>query len=57
MIEERTLRSRVSLDQGLADSLVALQTKYHLDLEHEIALLNKHPELWVKLLKELQRGK
>lgn len=57
MIEERMLKSRISVEQGLSDSLTALQKRYDIDLEHEKAVLKDHPELWVRLLKELQRGK
>lgn len=51
--EERELRRRVSENEGLNDSIAKLQQRYNIDVEKEISKLNDNPEVWLRLLEEL----
>jgi len=51
--EERELRKRVDENEGLNDSITNLQQRYNMDVEKEISKLNDNPEVWLRLLEEL----
>jgi len=51
--EERELRKRVDENEGLNDSITNLQQRYNIDVEKEISKLNDNPEVWLRLLEEL----
>lgn len=50
---ERNLRKNVSEQEGLSDSIAALQKRYKINLEKEFSKLRDEPDGWLKLLKEL----
>jgi signal recognition particle receptor subunit beta len=54
---EKELRSRITEEQGLSDSIKILQQKYNIDLEEELSKLSDNPEDWIKLLKDLKIAK
>ncbi len=54
---ERELRKRIPANQGLADSLVALQKNYRMDVEKELRKLHDKPESWIKLLRAIDGEK
>ena len=51
---EKDTRRRIA-PAYLEDSIKVLQKKYHFDPEKELAILQRNPELWIKLIKELQK--
>lgn len=53
LTEEREMRRRVSENEGLNDSLSDLQQRYNIDREKEISKLHDNPEVWLRLLEEL----
>lgn len=54
---EMELRKRVSIEQGLEDSINVLQKKYRIDLKKEFARLSDQPQAWYRLIKELRSEK
>ena len=54
---EKELRSRITEEQGLSDSIKILQQKHNIDLEEELSKLSDNPEDWIKLLKDLKIAK
>ncbi|MEO0215470.1 MAG: hypothetical protein ABIL70_09685 [candidate division WOR-3 bacterium] len=50
---ENELRSRISPEQGLSDSIVNLQKRYRINPDKELKRLEKNPDAWLKLIKEL----
>jgi len=54
---EKELRSRITAEQGLSDSIKILQQKHNIDLEEELSKLSDNPEDWIKLLKDLKIAK
>jgi hypothetical protein len=55
--DEKELRSRITEEQGLSDSIKILQQKHNIDLEEELSKLSDNPEDWIKLLKDLKIAK
>ena len=51
---EKELRSKISEEQGLSDSIKILQQKHNIDLEEELSKLSDNPENWIKLIKDLK---
>jgi len=54
---EKELRSRITEEKGLSDSIKILQQKHNIDLEKELSKLADNPENWIKLLKDLKIAK
>jgi hypothetical protein len=54
---EKELRSRITEEQGLSDSIKILQQKHNIDLEEELSKLSDNPEEWIKLFKDLKIAK
>ena len=54
---EKELRSRVTPEQGLKDSINLLAAKFNIDPEREVARLKYDPQSWVRLINEIQGRK
>jgi hypothetical protein len=50
---EKDLRTRITEDQGLNDSLHVLQQHYKINKEEELSKLKKNPEAWLQLIKDI----
>jgi len=54
---ERELRKRINQNQGLEDSLSILQKNLKIDVKKELKKIEKNPEAWIKLFKEIDGEK
>ncbi|KPJ74184.1 hypothetical protein AMJ52_01620 [candidate division TA06 bacterium DG_78] len=50
---EKDLRTRITEEQGLNDSLRVLQQHYKINKERELSKLKKNPEAWLQLIKDI----
>lgn len=50
---EKDLRTRITEEQGLNDSLRVLQQHYKINKEKELSKLKKNPEAWLQLIKDI----
>jgi hypothetical protein len=51
---EKALRSRVTPEQGLEDSIDMLAAKFNIRTDRELARLRNDPQSWVRLIDDLQ---
>lgn len=51
--KERELRKHIGQNQELEDSLNILQKNLKIDVKKELKKIEKNPEAWIKLFKEL----
>ena len=52
--EEQRMRDRIQHPYVLRDSLEALEKRFRIDKDAELEYLEKHPDLWVEVLKALR---
>uniref|UniRef100_A0A7C4XMZ1 Lipoprotein n=1 Tax=candidate division WOR-3 bacterium TaxID=2052148 RepID=A0A7C4XMZ1_UNCW3 len=50
---ERELRKSITNNQELEDSLKALRKRFGIDLKKELKKLDRKPEIWVRLLNDI----
>jgi hypothetical protein len=50
---EKDLRTRISEEQGLNDSIRVLQQRYKIHREKALSKLKKNPEEWLRLIKDI----
>lgn len=54
---EREMKKKIPQNQGLDDSLIALQKRLKIDVDKELKKVKNRPELWIKLLKAIDGEK
>ncbi|HEX7320753.1 MAG TPA: hypothetical protein VF399_10420 [bacterium] len=54
---EKELRSRVTPEQGLKDSIDMLAAKFNINPEREVVRFKSSPQSWVRLLNDIQGRK